>query len=192
MVTWTDIKDGLTYLPRAVATDSKRLYGGTKEVLINDNGGAVDPSRRDYIKGAGGFLLAGATPGKDVVEDAADASPVGVRSPIEFRGFDGSDAPDDGSKIDSYDDFSDAIEQLSQEDREELRGALSADPNNIDDPTRDYVEDVSFNQDEQAVYVDSVAIKYEDISGEMEETLREADNTGNLETWLGEYERRMD
>lgn len=83
MVTWNDVKDGLTYPFRAAKTDASRLYGGTKDAW-NGNGANVDPTRRDVLKGVGVFALAGATNGERIVSGVADD--YDVRSPITKRG----------------------------------------------------------------------------------------------------------
>jgi len=85
-ITLNDIKNGLTYIPRAIATDAERLYKGSRDVAVNGKGANLDIGRRDYLKGTGFVLGAGMTNGGNAVNGALDASPVGVQNPFTFEG----------------------------------------------------------------------------------------------------------
>lgn len=196
MVDYDDIKNAITYIPRAIVTDSQRLYGGSKDVWNNGNAADLDADRRDLIKGAGVFLAAGATPGKDVVEDTADAIPLDLQSPVTLEDNDkekpsndpktGGNAENEtdpsNSSIEDYEDFSEGLGQLDQGDIRYLHGALDADP--------EYVEEVNFAQ--EGIYFDDVLLEYEEMSNDLEQHLDESYETGNLESWLETYEEEME
>lgn len=202
MVTWTDIKDGLTYLPRAVATDSRRVLDSTLE-LGSTGSTTVNADRRDAIKVIGGFAAGGFVDytedgdldSYDVAADVAgstgnfvgefvqvDVDPLGPFSEGESGSRrdvgDTGDTRDGSGGINNYSRFEAGLKNQDSESLSYLEGALEADPGGVDE--------VSFESD--GLYVDSVLAEWGEMDNSTRNYLQKAEKSGDLDEWLTRYE----
>ncbi|MFB6197534.1 MAG: hypothetical protein ABEI52_04600, partial [Halobacteriaceae archaeon] len=83
--------------------------------------------------------------------------------------------------LETYEDFEEGLDNLDQEDISYFQGALKADPG--------YVQDVEIAV--EGIYFDSVVLEYDRMSQDLEQILRKAEETGNIESWLERHERNL-